>query len=78
MITPLRKRKEHESTIITITIKAFIKKKLKAILLAGGLGTRAKPFTDYSPKALIPIHGRPAIDHLARYLSRFSCVVKSS
>ena len=47
---------------------------MKAILLAGGLGTRAKPFTDYSPKALIPIHGRPAIDHLARYLSRFSCV----
>jgi mannose-1-phosphate guanylyltransferase len=57
-----------------ITIKASIKKKLKAILLAGGLGTRAKPFTDYSPKALIPIHGRPAIDHLARYLSKFSCV----
>ena len=47
---------------------------MKAILLAGGLGTRAKPFTDYSPKALIPIHGRPAIDHLARYLSKFSCV----
>jgi mannose-1-phosphate guanylyltransferase len=60
--------------IITTTIKIPIKRKLKAILLAGGLGTRAKPFTDYSPKALIPIHGRPAIDHLARYLSKFSCV----
>ena len=44
-------------------------KKLKAILLSGGLGTRAKPFTDYSPKAIIPIHGRPAIDYPARYLS---------
>jgi mannose-1-phosphate guanylyltransferase len=60
--------------IITTTIKIPIKRKLKAILLAGGLGTRAKPFTDYSPKALIPIQGRPAIDHLARYLSKFSCV----
>jgi NDP-sugar pyrophosphorylase family protein len=70
---------ETQGTIITIitiiiTIKAFIKKKLKAILLDGGLGTRAKPFTDYSPKALIPIHGRPAIDYLARYLSKFSCI----
>src|SRR5215213_9994391 len=77
----LREYKEHSSAltiiiiiIITTTIKMPIKKKLKAILLAGGLGTRAKPFTDYSPKALIPIHGRPAIDHLARYLSKFSCV----
>ena len=74
----LRRCKEHSSaiiiTIITTTIKISIKKKLKAILLAGGLGTRARPFTDYSPKALIPIHGRPAIDHLARYLSKFSCV----
>ena len=76
----LRRCKGHSSAlimiiiIITTTIKVPVKKKLKAILLAGGLGTRAKPFTDYSPKALIPIHGRPAIDHLARYLSKFSCV----
>jgi mannose-1-phosphate guanylyltransferase len=47
---------------------------LKVVLLAGGLGTRAKPFTDYSPKALTPINGRPAIDYLVRYLSGFSCV----
>jgi mannose-1-phosphate guanylyltransferase len=45
---------------------------LKAVLLAGGHGTRAKPFTDYSPKAMIPIAGRPVIDHVVRYVAKFS------
>jgi mannose-1-phosphate guanylyltransferase len=45
---------------------------LKVVLLAGGHGMRAKPFTDYIPKAMIPVDGRPVIDHLVRYLARFS------
>ena len=75
-IYSLRKRKEHSSstTTTTTTIKAFIKKKVESDIVSWGFGYKAKPFTDYSPKALIPIHGGPAIDHLARYLSRFSCV----
>jgi len=50
----------------------LIHNSLKAILLAGGHGTRAKPFTDYFPKALIPIEGRPVVDHIVRYLAKFS------
>ncbi len=50
------------------------KEKFESDTVSWWFGYKAKPFTDYSPKALIPIHGRPAIDHLARYLSRFSCV----
>lgn len=45
---------------------------MKAILLAGGSGTRARPFTDYVPKAMFPLDGRPIIDHIVRYLARFS------
>jgi len=45
---------------------------LKAVLLAGGYGTRAKPFTDYFPKAMIPLNGRPVIHYIVRYLARFS------
>jgi len=45
---------------------------MKAIILAGGLGTRAKPFTDYCPKPMIPIDDRPTIDYIVRYLSKFS------
>ncbi|HSD04189.1 MAG TPA: nucleotidyltransferase family protein [Nitrosopumilaceae archaeon] len=42
---------------------------MKAVILAGGSGTRGKPFTDYFPKAMIPIEGKPLIDYIVRYLS---------
>ena len=42
--------------------------------MAGGLGTRAKPFSQYSPKAMIPVNGRPVIDHIIRYLANFPII----
>lgn len=36
----------------------------KAVILAGGLGTRLRPITYEIPKALIPIHGRTLTEHL--------------
>jgi mannose-1-phosphate guanylyltransferase len=47
---------------------------LKAVLLAGGYGTRGRPFTDYIPKVMIPLDGRPVIDYVVRYLAKFSQV----
>ena len=44
---------------------------MKAVILAGGIGTRAKPFTDFFPKAMIPVGNKPLIDHIVRYLSSF-------
>jgi mannose-1-phosphate guanylyltransferase len=41
-------------------------------LLAGGSGSRARPFTDYVPKAMFPLYGRPIIDYLVRYIAQFS------
>lgn len=35
---------------------------MKAILLAGGYGTRLRPLTDHTPKCLVPIKGRPLLD----------------
>jgi mannose-1-phosphate guanylyltransferase len=58
--------------MVKIYCAVFFYHCLKAVLLAGGHGTRAKPFTDYSPKAMIPIAGRPVIDHVVRYVAKFS------
>lgn len=41
---------------------------MKAVILAGGRGTRARPFTDYFPKAMIPVAQSPLISHVVRYL----------
>ena len=36
---------------------------MRALILAAGLGTRLKPFTDSHPKALLPLAGRPLLDY---------------
>lgn len=47
---------------------------MKAVILAGGKGTRGRPYTDYIPKAMTPINGRPLIDYVAQYLKSFKFV----
>ncbi|GKS67261.1 hypothetical protein YTPLAS73_08080 [Nitrosarchaeum sp.] len=47
---------------------------MKAIILAGGKGTRGKPYTEYFPKAMIPIMGKPLIDYIAKYLNSFDFI----
>ncbi|MDW3644852.1 MAG: sugar phosphate nucleotidyltransferase [Nitrososphaeraceae archaeon] len=44
---------------------------MKVLLIAGGSGSRAKPFSQYTPKPMISLDGRPIIDHMVRYLARF-------
>lgn len=41
---------------------------MKAVILAGGKGSRGRPYTDYFPKAMTPINGKPLIDYLIKYL----------
>ena len=47
---------------------------MKAIILAGGKGTRGKPYTNYFPKAMTPIDGKPLIDYVVRYLNSFEFI----
>src|SRR3989344_5671968 len=41
-----------------------------AIIVAGGLGTRLRPLTESTPKPLLPIHGKPIIEHIIRNLKK--------
>jgi NDP-sugar pyrophosphorylase family protein len=42
---------------------------MRAVILAGGLGTRLRPYTTVLPKPLVPIGDRPILEHIIRRLS---------
>jgi NDP-sugar pyrophosphorylase family protein len=44
---------------------------MKAMILAAGLGTRLKPFTDQRPKALLEINGITLLEHIVTRLIKF-------
>lgn len=44
---------------------------MNAMILAAGLGTRLKPFTDSHPKALAPVNGRPVLQRNIEWLQQY-------
>jgi dTDP-glucose pyrophosphorylase/CBS domain-containing protein len=41
---------------------------LSAVVMAGGLGTRLRPLTEDTPKPMLPVGGRPLMEHLIEQL----------
>jgi NDP-sugar pyrophosphorylase family protein len=44
---------------------------MKAVILAGGAGTRMRPLTYVVPKALLPIAGKPLLERTMTYLKSY-------
>lgn len=42
---------------------------MKAVILAGGQGTRLKPLTEHFPKPMVTVLGRPIMEHIVRHLA---------
>ena len=47
---------------------------MKAIILAGGKGTRLRPLTYEIPKALLPVHGKTLTEHLFDLFKRHGII----
>jgi len=46
-------------------------KDISAVILAGGKGERLKPLTDKVPKPMLPLKGRPLLEHQISLLKRY-------
>ena len=44
---------------------------MQAIILSAGFGTRLKQFTDKMPKVMVPIDGRPLLEHHIEQLKEY-------
>ena len=44
---------------------------MKAVLLAGGLGTRLREETEFRPKPMVEVGGRPVLWHIMKHLASF-------
>ena len=43
---------------------------MKAIILAGGLGTRLQPYTNSLPKPMLPLGEKPILEHLIEWIKK--------
>jgi glucose-1-phosphate cytidylyltransferase len=44
---------------------------MKVVILCGGLGTRLREETEFRPKPMVPVGGRPILWHIMKYYAHF-------
>ena len=43
---------------------------MKAVILAGGLGTRLRPLTNKKPKPMLELGKKPVLEHLIKWIKK--------
>ncbi|MFH1125630.1 MAG: sugar phosphate nucleotidyltransferase [Candidatus Altiarchaeota archaeon] len=71
MVDNIRIRNRSHAIEVLLS-KALSSRSIKyAVLLAGGKGTRMRPFTYEIPKPMIPVQGKPLIQHIVELLRKY-------
>lgn len=47
-------------------VSGLVRRETQVVLMAGGLGRRLRPLTETVPKPMLPIGGRPILEHILR------------
>ncbi len=50
--------------------KSLLPEKTKVVILTGGEGVKLRPFTYEMPKALLPIHSKPLLQHTIEFMAK--------
>lgn len=62
---------DQEHVVDLITMKDLVPDQpldIQAVIMAGGFGTRLKPLTNDLPKPMLPVGGRPLMEHIVKQL----------
>ena len=49
----------------------YVMSVMKVVILCGGKGTRLREETEYRPKPMVPIGGKPILWHIMKYYAYF-------
>ncbi|MFH1055207.1 MAG: sugar phosphate nucleotidyltransferase [Candidatus Altiarchaeota archaeon] len=71
MVDGIKVRNRSHAIEVLISRVLESKKVKRAFILAGGKGTRMRPFTYEMPKPMIPIKGRPLIQHIIELCRKY-------
>jgi len=71
MVDGIEVRNRSHAIEVMLSKVLDINKVKKAVILAGGKGTRMRPFTYEMPKPMIPVKGKPLVQHIIKLCRKY-------